>query len=166
MHDTCSNCDSWARALSPHEEDNFETVAGWIEATKSALKDQRSSTLDRVSISRVGKIRDAITVATKACNDYTKYRIVTAMEIASTAFKISANASGIMKGDLQSIGNSIDMVHGWLTVDEEKDWLSYYAIITPSAIISQLGKGLEKINENLTNAETKINEGFKTLSLE
>ena len=34
MHDTCSKCDSWARALSPREEDNFETVAGWIEATK------------------------------------------------------------------------------------------------------------------------------------
>lgn len=198
MHDTCSKCDSWARALSPHEEDNFETVAGWIEATKSTLKDQHSSTLDRVSISMVGKIqpalsilqeatfaltslistnrhailtarreiRDAITVATKACNDYTKYRIVAAMKIASTAFKINANVSGIMKGDLQSIGNSIDMVHGWLTVDEEIDWLSYYAIITPSAIISRLGKGLKKINDNLTNAERAINEGFKTISLE
>lgn len=198
MHDTCSNCDSWARALSPHEEDNFETVAGWIEATKSALKDQHSSTLDRVSISMVGKIqpalsilqqatfaltslistnrhailtarreiRDAITVATKACNDYTKYRIVAAMEIASTAFKIKDDVSGIMKGDLQGIGNSIDMVLGWLTVDEEIDWLSYYAIITPSAIISKLGKGLEKINKNLTNAETDINEGFKTISKE
>ena len=184
MHDTCSKCDSWARALSPREEDNFETVAGWIEATKSTLKDQHSSTLDRVSIDMVGKIqpalsilqeatfaltslistnrhailtarreiRDAITVATEACNDYTKYRIVAAMKIASTTLNIVEKIGNIMKGDLGEISNSIDMVSGWLTVDEEIDWLSYYAIITPSAIISKLGKGLKKINENLTAA--------------
>lgn len=198
MHDTCSKCDSWARALSPHEEDNFETVAGWIEATKSTLKDQHSSTLDRVSIDMVGKIqpalsilqqatfaltslistnrhailtarreiRDAITVATKACNDYTKFRIVAAMEIASTTLNIDAKIEKIMQGDLEEISNSIDMVSGWLTVDEEIDWLSYYAIITPSAIISKLGKGLEKINKNLTNAEKDINDRFKTISLQ
>lgn len=198
MHDTCSKCDSWARALSPREEDNFETVAGWIEATKSTLKDQHSSTLDRVSIDMVGKIqpalsilqeatfaltslistnrhailtarreiRDAITVATEACNDYTKYRIVAAMKIASTTLNIVEKIGNIMKGDLGEISNSIDMVSGWLTVDEEIDWLSYYAIITPSAIISKLGKGLKKINENLTAAEGDINDRFKTISLQ
>ena len=85
------------------------------------------------------------------------------MEIASTALNIGAKIEKIMQGDLGEIANSIDMVSGWLTVDEEIDWLSYYAIITPSAIISKLGKGLKKINKNLTNAERDINDGFKTI---
>ena len=88
------------------------------------------------------------------------------MKIASTALKIDAKIEKIMQGDLEEISNSIDMVSGWLTVDEEIDWLSYYAIITPSAIISKLGKGLKKINENLTAAERKINDRFKTISLQ
>lgn len=145
-------------------------MVGKISPALSILQQAAFATTSLISTNRHAiltarrEIRDAITVATNACNDYTKYRIVAAMEIASTVFKISANVSGIMKGDLQGIGNSIDMVHDWLTVDEKKDWLSYYAIITPSAIISQLGKGLNKINENLTKAETEINKGFKTIS--
>lgn len=145
-------------------------MVGKISPALSILQQAAFATTSLISTNRHAiltaryDIRQAMRVAIEACSSYTKYRIVAAMEIASTAFKISASVSDIMKGDLQGIGNSIDMVSGWLTVDEEIDWLSYYAILTPSAIISKLGEGLKTINSQLKQAETTIDKGFKDIS--
>lgn len=71
-----------------------------------------------------------------------------------------------MKGDLTTIADSIDRIADWLTVDEEEeeDWFNYSLIMSPADIINTLKKSLDKINTNLTSAETGIKDGFKEIA--
>lgn len=142
----------------------IQPALSYLQDATYALTSLYVTTRHALLITR-SDVRKALRTAISACNTYTASRgIVPILKISSTILKITDKAQNLMKGDLNTIADSIDRIADWLTVDEDEEWLNFPLIITPTNIIDALKKSLDKINTNLTSAEKGIKDGFGNIA--
>ena len=144
----------------------IQPALSYLQDATYALTSLYVTTRHALLITR-SDVRKALRTAISACDTYTTSRgAVSVLKISSTILRITNKAQNLMKGDLTTIADSIDRIADWLTVDEEEeeDWFNYSLIMSPADIINTLKKSLDKINTNLTSAETGIKDGFKEIA--
>lgn len=103
----------------------IQPALSYLQDATYALTSLYVTTRHTLLITR-SDVRKALSSAISACNSYTNSRgIVPILKISSTILKITGKAQNLMKGDLNTIADSIDRIADWLTVDEDEEWLNF-----------------------------------------
>ena len=103
--------------------------------------------------------REAMQAAIKACENFTKTRILSTLKFIGTAIKIAKDAEIIWKGDGEKSAGVAQEVAQWLAVHDINTTIKS-PIYNDETILSGLESAIEKLDTAFLEAETSIRDGY------
>lgn len=103
--------------------------------------------------------REAMQAAIKACENFSKIRILSTLKFIGTAIRITKDVETIWKGDAEKSASVAQEVAQWLAVDDTNITIKS-PIYNDDTILSELESAIEKLDTAFLEAETSIRDNY------